>query len=228
MKWWIPVAAGAGALLILGGSSASAADSGLGSLDLDIPGGATPTDFDPSILSDKARRVYDYARHVEDLGIWTPGFAEFAVATSRIESGHNPNAMNKSSAFENAARGLYQIRPKSAFSWRNGLEHLQDQPELLFDPSWATAVAADYAKRLVDVYADPGQRVTWADLRRGWKYPKLVAEQYRATETANLAQFLNKGIDNTTQRRELALEEATLGTWPGVLELQAYLAEKEF
>lgn len=227
MKWWIPVAAGAGALVVLGGGSAKAADAGLGSLDLDIPGGASDTGFDPSILSDKARRVYDYARHVEDLGIWTPGFAEFATAVAWTESRHNPGAMNKSSPPENAARGLYQLRPKSAFNWRNGLEDLQDDQELLFDPSWATATAADYARRLSTYYADEGQRLTWADLRRGWKYPKLTAAQYRGTEPGNLNQFLT-AIENTTQRPALADEEARLGQWPGVVELRDYLAQKEF
>jgi hypothetical protein len=222
MRWWIPAAIAGAGLLVLGGSRAAGA-SGLEGLDLPSSGGS----FDPSVLSEKARRVYDFARHVEDLGIWTPGFAEFAVTTSQIESGHTPNAMNKGSAFENAARGLYQIRPESAFSWRNGLEHLQNQQELLFDPAWSTAIAADYAKRLVDVYAKPGQTVTWADLRRGWKYPKLVSSDYRATETANRNQFL-AAIDKTTQRRSLADEPAMLGDWPGVLELQAYLADQEF
>jgi hypothetical protein len=220
MRWWIPIAA-AGAGLFVFGASRKAGASGLGGLDL--PSGGSD-DLD---LSAKAQRVYDYAKHVEDLGIWTPGFAEFAVATSYIESRHNPNAMNKSSAFENAARGLYQLRPKSAFNWRNGLEHLQSQQDLLFDPAWATATAADYARRLATYYASEGQTVTWGDLRRGWKYPKLTASQYRTQEPANRKQFLD-AIEKTTQRPELVDEPAMLGNWPGVLDLQEYLAAQEF
>lgn len=164
-------------------------------------------------------QLWYLSKQVEALGV-LPGFAEFTQASAWIESRFNPDA--QAGPGQNAARGILQLRPRSAFNWRNDLEHLQSQPQLLFDMRWNVAMAADYCRRLIQYNTDPGQEVTFWDLRRGWKLPKYTRFPYRATMLANLQQFLG-GIRAVGGDEKLVDRRAVLGNWPGTQEVMEAL-----
>lgn len=155
------------------------------------------------------------ASELESRGI-LPGFSRFLIPSAWIESRGNPQA--GSSARNNAARGWFGMRPQSAFNWRNNLEHLaSSDPNLLKDPRWAVATAADYVRRLIQFNSGEGQVVRWADIRRGWKYPWMtnIYKVDREQIDRNLKQF-ERGIHNTTQDYAISDEIVELGDWPGI------------
>jgi hypothetical protein len=91
------------------------------------------------------------------------------VAVAWTESRGNPLAA--AGTRPNSARGLFQLRPKSAFAHQ--LARYVTAPQLLFDPALSTALAAWYAWRLRN-FKDPGQVLDWLAIRRGWALPRLV------------------------------------------------------
>lgn len=160
------------------------------------------------------RELCELGQQVEALGV-LPGFAAFLIPVSFIESRFNPDA--GSSALNNAARGSLGLRPDSAFNFRNGLTALQGQPNLLKDPRWAVAMAADYTRRLLRFNVEPSRRdqVTWTDIRRGWALPKLADPARSGSRPGNRAQFL-EAIEKTGTSPALADARVELGDWPGV------------
>lgn len=114
--------------------------------------------------------IWARARRLEDAGIM-PGFlAPFLLAVAWTESRGNPNAQNGTSA--NAARGWFQMRPKSGLPWEYS-DRSKYPADLLKDKDWAVAAAAWYANRLLP-FADKDQVVDALALRRGWALPRLV------------------------------------------------------
>lgn len=98
-----------------------------------------------------------------------PGLADYLVAVAWTESRGDPNAQHDASY--NSARGWFQIRPQTA-----GHPAILQNPDLLKNEAWAVAAAADLAERLGRKYAAPGQEPDWVAIRRGWAYPRLVAD----------------------------------------------------
>jgi hypothetical protein len=170
------------------------------------------------------REICDLGREVEALGV-LPGFAAFLIPTAFIESRFNPNA--GSSGANNKARGWYGLRPQSAFNFRNDLTQLQSQPNLLKDPRWATAMAADYARRLIVFNTKKSRRdqLTWKDIRRGWALPKLTDPSRRGDRPGNLTQFRN-AIKATGTDPALADARVLLGDWPGTRAVLEHLGVK--
>ena len=181
--------------------------------------GAEPTYQDR--LEEQAQ-IRQLASKVEAMGTLN-GFADFMIPTAFIESRFNPEA--GSSAKNNAARGWFGMRPVSAFNWRNDLEWLAgEHPNLLKDPKWAVATAADYAARLIKYNTDPGQRVYFRDLRRGWALPKRTRAGYRASGGANLRQF-EEAIEKTGTP-PIAGRRVFLGNYPGIRAILDQLGAK--
>lgn len=158
MKAWAAIAllgfAGA-ATAALASSGAAASSTG---------GGDVPPSVGPWKDADAPRRIRAIAAPIEAELAW-PGLGDFLVAVAWIESRGNPNA--GADADNNAARGWFGMRPKSAKLADRGLEVSALKSERL-----AVALAADYAHRLRKWW-DP-ERIDWLALRRGWGYPKDV------------------------------------------------------
>ncbi len=171
-------------------------------------------DIEPLDRAAEKTRVRELGARVESLGL-LPGFADFLVATAKIESQFNPRA--GSSARNNAARGWFGMRPASAFNSKNGLSKLRrGDPNLIKSRPWAVALAADYTRRVIP-FADPGQTVTYEDLRRSWKFPKLIADSEK-TGSGNRAQFLS-AAKRTGVPITMLTRPVVLGDWPGILPL---------
>lgn len=157
--------------------------------------------------------IWALGKRVESMGA-LPGFAEFLLPVAHIESRFNPTAQNNPSA--NAARGWFGMRPESAFNWKNKLGKLAtSQPNLLKNRAWAVAAAADYTRRLM-AYREKGQRVTWRAIRRGWAYPKNVANVGGGTKNWN--QFRN-AIEATGVPLSMADQTVVVGNLPHLTEL---------
>ncbi len=109
---------------------------------------------------DSIRRIMAIARPIEQLANW-PNLGVFLSAVCWIESRGNPNAC-ASPCGSNSARGLFQVRPKSARVADLGLP-----ASVLFNERYAVALAAWYAFRM-QKYGAPGHVVDWLAVRRGW------------------------------------------------------------
>ncbi len=167
--------------------------------------------------SSRKAQVRQLGERVEALGV-LPGFADFLVASAFIESRFNPNA--GSDEVNNAARGWFGMRPRSAFNFKNGLTALAtSHPNLIKDPAWAVATAADYARRILP-FADPGQVVTGEDLRRGWKFPGNIADSKvsDAGKAKSRKQF-QSAATRTGVPLSMLTRPMVLGDWPGIVPL---------
>lgn len=106
-----------------------------------------------------------------------PFLADYLVVIGFRESSFNPRAVNPQVKTDplNAARGLFGMRPETAFKSKNGLEHMRSTPNALLDPRWAFVTAVDHVWRACDtVYRRSGASTNYAAVRRYWGYPSLV------------------------------------------------------
>ncbi len=191
---------------------------GLGILSLGIYAATRPGKEPLDRKAEKAK-VRELGERVEALGI-LPGFADFLVATARIESRFNPDAGSSAGFPNNSARGYFGHRPGSAMNAKNGLSKLRkSHPNLLKNREWSVALAADYARRVIP-RADPGQVIEFQDLRRAWKFPGNIADS--AVTDAGTArsrrQFLNAAT-KTGVPLSMLTRTVELGDWPGILPL---------
>ncbi len=129
-----------------------------------------------------ASDIREMARRVEAVtGPW-PGLADYLVAVAFWESSGRDGGPSNACACEkwhtggkckpNAARGLYQIRPVTA-----DVPGVVDNPAWLYDPAFATAAATWLIWRL-QKNRSPGRAVNWLAIRRGWKLPSLVTDEW--------------------------------------------------
>lgn len=210
MKLGWPIAIGVGVgMLLLSGSAKGEPVAKLPQL----PEGVSVEDV-PTGHGDRRSEqelIWSLGRKVEAMGI-LPGFAEYLLSTAYVESQFNPEA--GSDAVDNAARGWFGMRPESAFNWKNGLTHLQDQPNLLKDPRWAVAAAADYAKRMFP-YLAPGQEMDFMALRRGWSWASKVSDR-----TSSWAQQKEGKYEDALTKvglpTDLVHKRIPLGDYPGI------------
>lgn len=106
-----------------------------------------------------------------------PYLADFMTVTAFRESNFNPNKANPEIEKNpmNAARGLFGMRPETAFTPSNGLEALRNSPNTLLNPRWAFVTAVNGVYRACDsVYRDSGRTANFAAVRRWWGYPSNV------------------------------------------------------
>lgn len=129
----------------------------------DAPHGDTTGQWSNSNAPSQIRSI---AAPLEQFAHW-PNLGNYLAAISYIESRGNPKA--GSSAYDNAARGWFGMRPESAKTAKYGFS----DPNILKDPVHAVVFAADYAKRLIP-FAAEGQMIDWLAIRRGWAYPSKV------------------------------------------------------
>ena len=109
-----------------------------------------------------------------------PFLADYLTAVAYWETRFNETKVNpeyyKSKAGrKNAARGLFQMRPNSAFRDSNNLLPLLSKPNLLLDPRWAFVTALDYiAQGDKRSWEKSGRESNWLAIRRWWRRPALL------------------------------------------------------
>jgi len=125
-------------------------------------------------------RIRDMARWSSQKWGMMPHLDDYLTAVGYWESRFNETKVNpeyyKSSAGrKNAARGLFQMRPNSAFRRQNGLLPLLSRPNLLLDPRWAFVTAVDYiAQGNKRSWEKSGRAANWLAIRRWWRLPSLL------------------------------------------------------
>jgi len=158
--------------------------------------------------------IFDLSMLIEDGGTLR-GLHNFLLATAFIESKFNPDAERGTGP--NRDIGWFQMKPKTAFNWKNDLTDLQSQPNLLKNRAWAVAAAADLVRRLMD-WAEPGQRITWGDMRRGWGTHTRVPASQRDNFPEKRANF-RIALEQVGVSPDFIDQEVVLGSWPGILPL---------
>jgi len=108
-----------------------------------------------------------------------PLLADYLTVVGFIESNFNPAATNpevKSNPM-NAARGLFGMRPETAFKNSNGLKGMRSSPNTLLNPRWAFVTAVDYvAQGCYQVDRDLNRGTNFAAVRRWWARPALIKD----------------------------------------------------
>lgn len=121
---------------------------------------------------DSADYLGQLARYISYRWGMMPELDKFLTAVAKKESTFNPNASAGSSS--NSARGLYGLRPDSAFGGE--LKPYAGKPNRLLDPRFATLAAVDYIFRAVRTARNKGVEPDWLAMRRWWAYPHLVTD----------------------------------------------------
>lgn len=122
-----------------------------------------------------ADRIRYYADKVAAITGWGPTLRKYLTTVAYWESRGNPQSCH-GACNEGSARGWFQNRSPSYCFDNSGMS----MDEILNDEAAQVALAACHAYRLGrPPWADSGQAVTTADVRRGWKFPKWVSKDYR-------------------------------------------------
>lgn len=106
-----------------------------------------------------------------------PLLADYLTVVAFIESRFGPSAINPevSSNPENAARGLFGMRPRTAF--RGSIKNLTSQPNLLLDPKWAFVTALHGVWSACNrVHSESPIPPDWASVRRWWASYSLASD----------------------------------------------------
>jgi len=106
-----------------------------------------------------------------------PLLADYLTVVGFRESNFNPSSVNKEIKTDpqNAARGLFGMRPETAFKSKNGLESLRSHPNTLLNPRWAFVTAVDHVWRACHaVDRKSGASTNYVAVRRWWGVPNLV------------------------------------------------------
>lgn len=113
-----------------------------------------------------------------------PLLADFLTVTGFRESRFNPAATNPEVKTnpENAARGLFGMRPQTAFRQENGLSALRASPNLLLNPRWSFVCAVFHIWDCCDTLARKGYTPNFAAVRRWWGRPHLADDYDLADE----------------------------------------------
>lgn len=127
-------------------------------------------------------RVY-WLNEVRSMSHWysnqynsMPFLADYMTVVGFIESRFNPATINPEIKDNpNAARGLFGIRPETAFKTKNGLKAMRAYPNALLNPRWAFVTALFSIWQACDAVHRKGSGVAdWASIRRWWGYPSKV------------------------------------------------------
>lgn len=162
-----------------GGGSSSSSSSGSDGTPKDSPkGGGGWTDADaPRRIREIAAPLAAYTGQGRDL-------VDFLVTTAFTES--RGNSRVGTDVDNNAARGWFGLRPATALAYE--LEPLLERGrvDLLKNERWAVALATWLVWRLRK-YGDPKQVVDWLAIRRGFAFPRLVADDAEVAEVPGYA-----------------------------------------
>lgn len=107
----------------------------------------------------------------------SPYLGDYMTVVGYLESRFNPTSANPEIKRNpaNAARGLFGMRPETAFGREDSLKHLIRKPNLLLKPRWAFVTAVDYMMQADRrSRAASGREADFMATRRWWAVPKLV------------------------------------------------------
>lgn len=139
-----------------------------------------------------------------------PYLADYLSAVGYWESRFNPWSANPQIEDDpyNAARGLFQMRPKTAFKDKNGLTHLREYPDTLYSIRWSFVAAVDDIARAARAPERKGTGIAnWLGVRRWWRYPHLVHDfNEDDSESAGVRERLEEAIDRVNDQYGLNID----------------------
>ncbi len=106
-----------------------------------------------------------------------PFLADYLTTIGFRESNFNPAAVNPEIKKNpmNAARGLFGMRPETAFKASNGLSFMRAHPNALLNPRWSFVCAVHHVWMACDrVFSKLGTGTNYVAVRRWWGRPHLV------------------------------------------------------
>lgn len=160
--WQLGLAALAGAALLFGAASASAA----------APSPSAGGEITPDEREAFRRRAREVSEEIE-AAYGIAGLADYLDAVAQWESRWNPGATGDGGR----SLGLYQMQAGTAFRQSNGLTAYRPQADpILYDPVLSTILAADYAVNRVKRSRAVGGPGDWFAVRRGWRKPASTAD----------------------------------------------------
>lgn len=124
-----------------------------------------------------------------------PHLMDYLTVVGYIESRFNPTSINPEyRKNKNAARGLFGMRPETAFKESNTLESLLSKPNALLNPVMAFCTAVGH---IADADQRSRQKVgrgaDWLAARRWWGRPHLVSD-YNLDDSRSVSS-MNKFIN---------------------------------
>jgi hypothetical protein len=164
-----------------------------------------------------------------------PYLADYLTVVGYIESRFNPTSVNPEiRTNKNAARGLFGMRPDTAFKESDGLEGLRSRPNLLLNPIWAFCTAVNHiAQADQRSLQKAGREADWFAVRRWWGYPHLVSDYDLSEERSrsSMNKFIN-GIEGVNQEyganinEDFAWMPVSRGGYPGIKPLLSAFGAK--
>ena len=105
-----------------------------------------------------------------------PFLADFLTVVGYRESNFNSSAVSPEIKTnpKNAERGLFQLRPRTAFKKQNGLESKIHDPDILFNPRWSFVCAVYHIWDACDTLSKKGFTPNFSAIRRWWRLPSLA------------------------------------------------------
>jgi hypothetical protein len=204
MKTW-SIAALAAAAVLLATRKASAAASF-----------TVPEKARDALAGNTAELIAQAATRLQDAGTDGAWWRDFFLVTAYLESRGNPLACNESEGpctdFSNNARGLFGLRPDSAFVGVMADRNIYPA-SLLYTPIYSFAGAIGYLARVTSNPAYRGNldAITMFAARRSWAFPSLLDDvDLTHARSQAIAQYLPEtapkvGLDASVLSRQLSI-----------------------
>lgn len=155
-----------------------------------------------------------------------PYLADYLTVVGFLESRFNPTTANPEIKRnpKNAARGLFGMRPETAFKSSDGLEGLRAKPNLLLNPIWAFCTAVNHIAQADERSLQKvGLEADWVAVRRWWGHPQLLTDYdlSNSTSVGSMDRFFN-GIEDVNQEfgadinEDFAWMPVQRGGYPGI------------
>lgn len=158
-----------GGVALLGGKKSASRSGSVASGGFAVRGKADRA----SMLNEVRNMSFHYSNRFGSM----PRLADFLTVTAFRESNFNPEAINPEVKTNpaNAARGLFGMRPETAFKESNGLLFMRNHPNALLHPRWAFVCAVDHVWRACSATMRKSETTAnFAAVRRWWGWPVLV------------------------------------------------------
>ncbi len=184
-------------------------------------GGGNGGTYKPTSAVRNANRtlIAGWAAHFED-ALNMPGLGAFLDQQAYGESRFNHRAVNKTDKGKpNAARGVFQIRPKSAFRGQAG-KNVVANPQALFDMRVQIAAILRYIDSMKNYHGGHGRdRIDWLAVKRGMGYPSHVSDFDEVKERSKKVRARMQNYLGKTGHPQSIMTKRVFGpgyTWPGI------------
>lgn len=166
--------------------------------------------------------IQNMARWVSDRYGMMPLLSEYLTVIAFRESRFNPSLV--ASSKPNAATGLFQMRPETAFTAKNGLKEMVPYSDVLFNIRWSFVMAVDGVARAA--FTVTARDADWLSARRWWNTWYLAKDFDESNPTSKgVRERLEKAITDCNKEfatnidPEFIWQPIQANNYPGVGQL---------